>query len=45
MITGPQYWAQALASERKWALYYIYFPEYGIYITSFIPILANVPIM
>lgn len=44
MIIGPSTWLQQLAAEQKWALYYIYFPKYNIYVTSFVPSLANVTV-
>lgn len=42
MITGPSNWLTALQLQQKWALYYLYFPSFGIYVLSFIPVNANV---
>ncbi len=30
-------WATKLENQQKQALYYLYLPEYGFYITSFLP--------
>ena len=44
MITGPVDWLTALRLQQKWALYYIYFPAFGIYVTSFVPRQAKVTV-
>lgn len=35
MIRGNSFWETTLASRQKRALYYVYFKQFGFYVTSF----------